>query len=553
MKLKLIPNICISKSEGEKKLFYKLQSGDCLNGSVALHSLNLASHVSNAEGEADFVLLIPGKGILVIEVKDHERVKFEDGKWILGNDKPKVGGPVKQAREAMYSLLEYIRTNLPAASRVPITFLVWFTNTEFDADKNRSIEWETWQFLNIRDLDEVQTSINRVIEQSIEHLKSKPATRHVLPESLTMELVDKIVELLRPRFETVLQESTLRKMRRDEMGRLIEDQYRVIDGMEENSRVLVSGPAGTGKTLLALEKTRRLQLQGKRVLYLCFNTFLQNELASRNLDIEVLNISKLILKFAKQNTASAGLEAALSTRIHQVEITEKYDAIVIDEAQDLFSEKYLPWLDAILENGLNLGSWFAFGDFQSQNLYNAKKEHELINEYSSNFFRYSLRHNCRNLPNIGHLTHSLVPSAPKWDSFRRQDDGIDPVIRFTGARANLTRELDDAVRYLKNQRFALNDIVVLTPSKIESPKDTFCESEFSEKFSPWSSSISGKIRFSTIHAFKGLESPCVILMELYDLIGNSDATHLKYTALTRATDRLFIIADIDSQKILESY
>ena len=108
MNLKLIPNTCISKSEGEKKLFYKLQSGECLNGSVALHSLNLASHVSNAEGEADFVLLIPGKGILVIEVKDHERVKFEDGKWILGNDKPKVGGPVKQAREAMYSLLEYM-------------------------------------------------------------------------------------------------------------------------------------------------------------------------------------------------------------------------------------------------------------------------------------------------------------------------------------------------------------------------------------------------------------------------------------------------------------
>ena len=139
MKLKLIPNICISKSEGEKKLFYKLQSGDCLNGAVALHSLNLASHVSKAEGEADFVLLIPGKGILVIEVKDHERVKFEDGKWILGNDKPKVGGPVKQAREAMYSLLEYIKTNLPAASLVPVTFLVWFTNTNINLQSYRTI------------------------------------------------------------------------------------------------------------------------------------------------------------------------------------------------------------------------------------------------------------------------------------------------------------------------------------------------------------------------------------------------------------------------------
>lgn len=549
--MKLIPNVCISTSAGEKRLFSLLQKVNCLSDSVGLHSLNLASHINNAEGEADFVLLVPQKGILVIEVKDHERVKYEEGKWILGSEKPKVGGPIKQAREAMYSLMEYLKSNLPTASRVPIAFIVWFTRTEFDAEKNKSIEWESWQFLDVHNLESVETSIKQVLESAINHLKSKPATKHVRPESLTPELIDEIKTLLRPRFETVLQESTLRKLRRDELGRLIADQYAVIDGMEENPRVLVTGPAGTGKTLLALEKCRRLQLEGKRTLYLCFNTFLQSEIASRNLDIEVTNVSKIIYRLSGDINGLRSQPESQKLGLPSLGFEEKYDAIVIDEAQDLFSEKYLPWLDLILKGGLANGSWFAFGDFQSQNLYSQKQEHELINKYCNNYFRFSLRHNCRNLPNIGHLTYSLVPEAPRWISFRRQDDGVDPVIRFTGASTNLASELDEAINSLKNQKYSFSDIVVLTPSKIESPKDTFSTSIFCEKFATWSTGLSGKIRFSTIHSFKGLESPCIILMELYDLVGFPDASHLKYTALTRATDRLFIIADIDSQKILE--
>lgn len=551
--MKLIPNICISSSGGEKRLFALLQNRECLDGSIALHSLNLASHVSNAEGEADFVLLIPNKGILVIEVKDHESVKFEQGKWVLGRDKPVVGGPIKQAREAMYSILEYIKSKIPEASRVPISYCVWFTRTEFNAAEHESIEWESWQFLDVRNLDDVQNSLDEVMDHSIRHLKSKPTTQHVLPTALTDKLTEEIVSNLRPRFETILGESTLRKIRRDEMTRLIEDQFTAIDGMEENPRVIISGPAGTGKTLLALEKTRRIQIQGKKVAYLCFNTFLQIDVASKNLDLEIWNISKLIMKLSNtesRNTSS--IQEIEGRNPKDFQIKEIYDALIIDEAQDIFASRYFPWLDAILKGGLKNGSWFAFGDFQSQNLYNNAFESEEIQKYCNNYFRFSLRHNCRNLPNIGHLTYTLVPNAPKWTSFRRHDDGVDPMVRFTGGAANLTKELDDAIEYLRNQKFSLNDIIVLTPSKIAVPSETFSESKFADRFIPWTLGASGKIRFSTIHAFKGLESPCIILMELYDLIGNSDASLLKYTALTRATDRLYIIADLDSQKVLEA-
>jgi len=551
--LKLIPNICISSSGGEKKIFSLLQKKDCLEGCIGLHSLNLASHVSNAEGEADFVLLIPNKGILVIEVKDHESVKFEQGKWYLGRDKPVVGGPIKQAREAMYSILEYIRSKIPEASRVPISYCVWFTRTEFNADEHESIEWESFQFLDVRNLDNVQQSINEVMNHSIRHLKSKPTTQHVLPSSLTFDLTEKIVGHLRPRFETILGESTLRKIRRDEMTRLIEDQFTAIDGMEENPRVIISGPAGTGKTLLALEKARRIQLQGKKVAYLCFNTFLQIDVASKNLDLEVWNISKLIMKLSNTESRNASnIQEIESKDPKNFPIEEIYDALIIDEAQDIFASRYFPWLDAILKGGLKNGSWFAFGDFQSQNLYNNPFESDEIEKYCDSYFRFLLRHNCRNLPNIGHLTYTLVPNAPKWTSFRRNDDGVDPMVRFTGGAADLTKELDQAVEYLRMQKFSLSDIVVLTPSKIACPSETFSKSLFADRLIPWTLGASGKIRFSTIHAFKGLESQCIILMELYDLIGNSDARFLKYTALTRATDRLFIIADIDSQRVLEA-
>ena len=51
---------------------------------------------------------------------------------------------------------------------------------------------------------------------------------------------------------------------------LTEEQYRLLDWLEEQKQVLIKGSAGTGKTLILLEKARRLAEQGHSVLILSF-------------------------------------------------------------------------------------------------------------------------------------------------------------------------------------------------------------------------------------------------------------------------------------------
>src|SRR5690606_26546270 len=57
-------------------------------------------------------------------------------------------------------------------------------------------------------------------------------------------------------------------------------QYRMLGVLSRLRRVAVSGPAGSGKSLLAAEQARRLAEQGMRTLFLCFNRPLADALSA---------------------------------------------------------------------------------------------------------------------------------------------------------------------------------------------------------------------------------------------------------------------------------
>ena len=78
----LIPRVCSAASPpGERSLFEALRDDPGAQGWIVLHSLDLARHIKNLQGEADFVVIIPGQGIVVIEVKSHNFIKFDERGW----------------------------------------------------------------------------------------------------------------------------------------------------------------------------------------------------------------------------------------------------------------------------------------------------------------------------------------------------------------------------------------------------------------------------------------------------------------------------------------
>ena len=550
---KLIPDFCISNSPGEQILFEKFLKDPKLHGVTILHSLNIADHVRLPESEADFVCLIPNMGILVIEVKGHQTVSFQDGIWKMGKDTPTKRGPLQQAKEAMYSIRGFLERNGIPVSKIPMFYIAWFPNTSFETPS--TIEWESWQYLSHAHNEKSGKWLLDSMASAIRHLENKLG-QTFQSEYFSDEIVFNVTKLLRPNFECRLSEKDFRSSRRQELVRFAEDQFQALDLMKENPRYVISGPAGTGKTLLALEQTRRMRFAGLNPIFICFNKNLSSLLSKENSDLTIKTISKVISEIALENGKHPDdlldLNTIEITGPQQFSLIRQYDSIIVDEAQDVFSTRYIEWIDQILEGGLREGVWNAFGDFDLQRIY-GQNDGRLLVETKSNFARGYLSTNCRNTELIGNYTTQIVPSAPKWASFRRKNNQVEPEIKYPNDGENLAFLIDQAINYFRSEKFSFDDIVVISPNKIPNPGVEFEDSEFSSKFTQYSTNTVGKIRFSTIHAFKGLESPCVLLIEMYNLASMPDKEALKYVALTRATDRLFIVNDKKSEIILQEY
>lgn len=102
--------------------------------------------------------------------------------------------------------------------------------------------------------------------------------------------------------------------------KLTEDQYRYLDIVAANQRVMCSGGAGTGKTFLALELARRIAREDKRVVFVCKSEWLKQYLTSK-ISNEFVTISTI--DSAKVDMRRLGVD--------------KYDVLIVDEGQDLFN------------------------------------------------------------------------------------------------------------------------------------------------------------------------------------------------------------------------
>jgi len=115
-----------------------------------------------------------------------------------------------------------------------------------------------------------------VIDKARDFLKDCPVALWFNPKSQEPSpgQCKTIADVLRPGFEFFEDTKTVALRREAELTQYTEEQYLALDAMETNSRVVFVGPAGTGKTLLAIEAARRSLAAGRKILFICFNRFL---------------------------------------------------------------------------------------------------------------------------------------------------------------------------------------------------------------------------------------------------------------------------------------
>lgn len=543
-------------SPGEKDVFQRLASDPVAEDWTVIHSLDLPHHVRQISGELDFVVLVPEKGILCLEVKAAASISRRDGLWYYGKEpKGEARGPFRQASEGMHSLRGRLTKRYPPAGSAVFWSAVVLPYTSLDF---QSEEWHSWQLIDsprYRSASLAETCAI-VLDRAREFLGDKRSAGWFNPESRipTAEDCDRIVHVLRPDFEAFQSPRDRRRQASAELKRYTEEQFDALDAMSRNPRVVFEGPAGTGKTLLAIESAQRASTEGKRVLLVCFNrllgAWLRRETDALGESITAGTLHSYMLRLAAMDHPPRPepdfwedeLPHLALERLLDTEGAAPFDLLIVDEAQDLLEERYLDVLDLSLAGGLSSGEWRLFGDFERQSIFGsgATSLGSFLERRGEGVPVYSLRINCRNTPRVATLVRLLSHLEPDYAKILRPDDGVEPELRFypperTRAEA-LTRALDE----LRAEGYRGRDVAVVSPRASGSSAESVTEQPWCDRLRPFGDSSGGNTVYGTIHAFKGLEAPAVVVTDLDEVTGPA-AQALFYIAVTRPTERLVLV------------
>ena len=366
-----------TSSNAERKVFRLLASTQDQEP-FALHSLTLTRHEYKAVAEADFVV-VSKRGILVLEVKGGG-VSCQDGVWVFedryGERHRSSEGPFRQVQSAMYALRSRLEDIAPSITEgVLIGFGVLTPDCPLNID---ATEWDDETLLDLPRLAG-QTDL----ESGLARLYRYWEARNPSATRLDRERVTRIRQLLRPDFEKVPPLAARSAEIGGRMLTLTENQYSVLDFVRTHPRVLVSGGAGTGKTLLAVEASKREASAGRRA---------------------ALIVESSVLAAYLERRVPAGVTACDLESLQRA--GGPFDVLIVDEAQDLMHGEALECLDAALVGGILEGRWRVFYDFNNQAGIRGRFDEdsfEVLHESASGP-PLELSRNCRNTSEIVQMT-----------------------------------------------------------------------------------------------------------------------------------------------------
>ncbi len=528
--MRMIPEIPHgTQSNAEKRVFDKLrrsfeQSRDM--SIVGYHSLNLTRHAYKRFGEIDF--LICGRpGLFVLEVKGGG-VSCCNGIWQYtnryGRTRNSAEGPFKQAESALHGLITKLKADIPdrVISQFVTGYGVIFPDCTFSFP---GVEWDRQTFIDSRNF----SNFEKWLKNFFAYWKNRDHVRRC-PDDTSLK---QLQGFLRPEFEAVVPLYVQTREVQERVVALTEDQMTMVDVVGANQRVMCSGGAGTGKTFLAMELARRWTSLGMNVVLACRSLWLKRYLESR---FDIPGLSTTLVGSMNTELSRRGLSS--------------FDAMIVDEGQDLFDMNSLDMLDQALSGGLDQGRWCFFYDINNQRGLFGPVEQEAV-DYLLNLHpaMVPLRTNCRN----------TRPILEKVQKSLKADMGIKGAGEGPEVRTYYARSRDESALILNKEITRLIDdggisassLTILSPfSFLESSASLLPHSlkkhilildEYSMRMFPPAAAS-----FASISSFKGLENEAVIVIDLPDPEKQSSFA-MHYVAMSRSRAILSMIFYRDIQ------
>ena len=503
------------------------------------HSFRISTVQDNTfhESETDFVIFHKKHGVICLEAKAGH-IKYKDGYWYYASGIPMHNdGPFNQASSNKWKLIKYIKNSKACALVDKCKFLhaVWFPSVSDNELRSMTLPPEADKALVLTKeaLADPEKFLTRIY--SIE-LPNRIETN--LTEAEAQKLIR---EIFCPQFNVFPSASLDSDLKKLVFHRLLREQAGILNFLEDQRSASINGAAGTGKTMIAIEKAQRNAAENQSTLFLCYNSQLKNFLSENysNPKIHYYTIAGLACKLC--NTTFPDYKR-MKNVLEDMYFSGAfpYDHVVVDEGQDFGSEileqtDILQLIhDLIIYNEEKNGTFYVFYD--RLQLIQADKIPQFIEDSDC---KLTLYRNCRNTENIA--VTSLRPiSERKPKLLENAVKGTPAKIHFCDTEAKAMEELDMTIDNILAEGF--KDVVILT-----------CKTEDSSllKSGIKDGRYRNKYRFTTCRKFKGLEADAIILIDVDGESFNPDNVLIYYVGTSRARLRLDVITMLSDEECLD--
>lgn len=566
------------EKEADKQLSVRADDDELMH---VIHQLRLSSryHRTQMAGECDFVVLTR-LGIMVIEVKGGiigygKQPDGGAGYYRLVGDRKKesLDNPFIQVDGNADAIQKYLlEKNL---RNIFVGKMVCFPECSFN--RNSIGQEDLWH------RDHEQT-LSGMIMASLELQQQKfrdteirnGSARYIQWKELDEEEMNRICDALEPEYNPSIQKSLV-KLNLAEADRRTREGLAILSGLNENRRLIIQGPPGSGKSTYALDIfTRLCRNDGLKGLYICWNELLLEEMKSKMADPEIdIPQDKIAAKLyfdlvcelgelsgdkslvpTTQTVKRGGVRECVKGAVAKTGFRgkiEKYDFIVVDEAQDIFDKGIDHVIKALLKvnNPLQNGRYYIFYD-DSQDYPGSDDLGYYVRTrdmFKANTASYALTASLR--VNTGHGISELINDASAGRVDTGRDYGEDVVFREWKDPEEALRIILQAVTGEKAvSGFGPESIMVLFSFDLLKEPSAFtalmeANSSF-EQFRPDNfREQADKIRYTTVLKAKGLERDVIILvcsslkqkLNTYQLFIGASRARCKVYILTQNNNR----------------